>query len=233
MNLTTYDTATGDVVYTGGIIVLGTSAGSFYRVWDASRLKYWTYALSRGFVRIDVHTDTQTLTDAELVFSDTPSFVDLSVVANRRKLISASGTPAWMENNAAIAFAGQVPPVYLSVAGGLPNTFASNNGVGGPFAITFGPLTLADGPGCTRYFITEATGPAGKPQWRLSVSDDGSRTWSTLVKPRDIGATGQYKTRLRWLKMGHFRQRSIKLECTDPVRRNIIGIYLDDEQGMA
>jgi hypothetical protein len=53
------------------------------------------------------------------------------------------------------------------------------------------------------------------------------------VKPRDIGATGQYKTRLRWLKMGHFRQRSIKLECTDPVRRNIIGIYLDDEQGMA
>jgi hypothetical protein len=67
----------------------------------------------------------------------------------------------------------------------------------------------------------------------LSVSDDGSRTWSTLVKPRDIGATGEYKTRLRWLKMGHFRQRSIKLECTDPVRRNIIGIYIDDEQGMA
>jgi hypothetical protein len=231
--LNVLDTATGDTIFTGSINPEGTFAGSYYRVWDASRNAYWTYANSRGFIRINFHTDTQTLTDAELVFSDTPGFVDLSVVANRRRFIATSGTPAWMENNAAIAFAGQVPPVYLSVAGGLPNTFASNNGAGGPFAISNGPLTLAGGPGCSPYFITEAAGPTSKPQWRLSVSDDGSRTWSTLVKPRDIGATGQYKTRLRWLKMGHFRQRSIKLECTDPVRRNIIGIYLDDEQGMA
>jgi hypothetical protein len=184
-------------------------------------------------VRIDFHgTPVTTLIDAELVFSDTPSFVDLAVAANRRKFISAGGTPAWMENNAALAFAGQVPRAYLSVAGGLPNTFASNNGAGGPFGITFGPLTLAGGPGCTPYFITEAAGPAGKPQWRLSVSDDGSRTWSTLVKPRDIGVTGEYLSRLRWLKMGQFRQRSIKLECTDPIRRNIVGVYIDEEPGM-
>jgi len=74
--------------------------------------------------------------------------------------------------------------------------------------------------------------PADHPSWRLSVSDDGARTWSTLVKPRSIGRQGQYLTRLRWLKMGQARQRVIKLECTDPVRRNIVAIYQDLSQGM-
>jgi hypothetical protein len=176
----------------------------------------------------------QTLTDAELVFSDTASFMDLTVEANRRLFVSSTITPQWMTANGSVPFSGQVPPVYLSALGTDPATFANNNGAGGSFAISNGPLGLASPPpGCSPYFITEAAGPASRPQWRLSVSDDGSRTWSTLVKPRDIGVTGAYKTRLRWLKMGHFRQRSIKLECTDPVRRNIIGIYIDDEQGMA
>ena len=55
-NLHLYDTATGALLYTGSILVGGTSAGSFYHVWDSERNAYWTYALARGFVRIDFVT---------------------------------------------------------------------------------------------------------------------------------------------------------------------------------
>lgn len=97
-----------------------------------------------------------------------------------------------------------------------------------------GVITIAasGGPGCTPYVSTEEAGPAQDPEWRLTVSDDGGRTWSTLVKTRGLGRLGQYLTRVRWLKMGQARQRMIRLECTDPVRRNIIGIYIDTQQGM-
>lgn len=94
-------------------------------------------------------------------------------------------------------------------------------------------IEASPGPGCTPYFETLSAGPAADPEWRLSVSDDGDRTWSPLVKPRSMGPVGHYKTRLRWLKMGQFRQRSLMLECTDPVRRNVIGIYIDLDQGMS
>jgi hypothetical protein len=45
------DTATGDVTFTGSVSGAG---GSFFRVYDASRLSYWTYNLGAfGFTRID------------------------------------------------------------------------------------------------------------------------------------------------------------------------------------
>jgi len=173
---------------------------------------------------------TATLTDAELLFSQTVGFVDFTDANARRRFVSAGATPAWMGPNGALAFSGVTPPVYLSTTG-APEVFAQNQGSGGPFAIS-DPLAAASGPGCTPYYVTEAAGPAANPEWRLSVSDDGGRTWSTLVKPRSIGALGEYLTRLRWQKMGQSRERMIRLECTDPVRRNIIGFYLDTEHGL-
>jgi uncharacterized membrane protein len=169
------------------------------------------------------------LTDAELLFQPTVGFVDLSVVANRRKFIAAGGTPSWMGSNGALPF-DRVPAVYLTTLG-PPLDFAANNGAGGGFAPT-DTIDPTGGPGCTPYFVTEAAGPAYDPQWRLTVSDDGGRTWSTLVKPRSIGKLGEYLSRLRWLKMGQSRERMIRLECTDPIRRNIVGIYIDAGQGM-
>lgn len=181
----------------------------------------WLYVVST--------VTAKTLTDAELYFAPTGGFVDFTNDANRRLFVSGSSTPQWIGSNGAIPF-GTLPPVYLTTLG-PPTNFAQNNGSGGAFAVTqpIGPTT---GPGCTPYYVTEAAGPAANPQWRLTVSDDGGRTWSTLVKPRSIGALGQYLTRLRWLKMGQSRQRMIKLECSDPVRRNVVGIYLDVTAGM-
>jgi hypothetical protein len=186
---------------------------------------------SPGYIGVAVDTPIgETLTDSELLFQPQHGFVDLSVAATRQLFVSLSGTPQWMGVSGEIPFA-QQPAVYLTTLG-PPLDFPQNNGNGGAFVVS-GEIDPAAGPGCTPHIITEATGPAQRPQWRLTVSDDGARTWSTLVKPRDIGALGHYKTRLRWLKMGQFRQRVIKLECTDPVRRNVIGIYIDIDQGMA
>lgn len=224
------DTNTGDVIFTG--TQSGPYLDYYFQVWDASRLMWWTYSLSTfGFTRTEfIPPPSSTLTDAELVFQPGASFVDFAVEANRRKLIAVGGTPQFLGSRGEIPFAAQ-PAVYLTTLG-PPTDFAQNNGGGGAFAPT-GDIDPATGPGCTPYYFTEAAGPAADPEWRLTVSDDGSRTWSRLVKPRGIGPLGHYKTRLRWLKMGAFRQRSVKLECTDPVRRNIVGVYIDLDQGMS
>lgn len=169
------------------------------------------------------------VTDSELVFHAV--FVDLSVEANRRKFVSAEGTPQWLEPDGSLPF-NTSPSVYLTTMA-PPLDFAQNNGVGGSFPV-HGTISGAEGPGCSTYGDTSGyLPPLADPQWRLSVSDDGGRTWSRLVKPRALGQTGKYLTRLRWLKMGQFRQRSVKLESTANVRNTIVGIYIDLDQGMS
>ena len=52
-NLTLLNTTTGAIIFAGGIEVMGIAAGSLWRIWDSVRNAYWTYATSRGSVRID------------------------------------------------------------------------------------------------------------------------------------------------------------------------------------
>lgn len=174
---------------------------------------------------------TETLIDSELYFTPTTGFIDFSNPNVRRLFVSAGNGAQFLGADGARPL-GFSPSVYLTTRGGDARSFAQNNGAAGPFAVTndIEPYPLA--PGCTPYLITEAAGPASAPEWRLTVSDDGGRTWSTLVKPRHIGAEGEYLTRLRWLKLGHARERMMRLECSDPVRRNIVGVYIDAKQGM-
>lgn len=174
---------------------------------------------------------TETLIDAELYFTPTTGFVDFGNPNVRRLFVSAGNGAQFLGADGARPL-GFSPSVYLTTRGGDARSFAQNNGAAGPFAVTHSiwPYPLA--PGCTPYLVTEAAGPASAPEWRLTVSDDGGRTWSTLVKPRHIGAEGEYLTRLRWLKLGHARERMMRLECSDPVRRNIVGVYIDAKQGM-
>jgi len=171
-----------------------------------------------------------TLIDSELMFQ--PAFMDLSVEATRRLFVSSEGTPQWMERDGTLPF-NDVPAVYLTTMG-PPLEFTQNNGDGGSFPVhgVIAPWSFTT-PGCSTYIITLAETPEANPHWRLTVSDDGGRTWSRLVKPRALGATGKYLTRLRWQKMGQSRERMVRLECTDSIRNNIIGIYIDLDQGMA
>lgn len=76
--------------------------------------------------------------------------------------------------------------------------------------------------------ITEGQG--SDPQVMLRYSDDGGYTWSS-EKWRDLGKIGEFKTRARWNRLGSFRQRVLEVSISDPVRRTIMGGYVEVEGG--
>ncbi|ACI52198.1 conserved hypothetical protein [Gluconacetobacter diazotrophicus PA1 5] len=173
---------------------------------------------------------------ADLFIATPPAPVDLSVVANRRLFRSAAGGAQYPGADGSVPL-GVAPPVFLTVAPGTQvDTFANNGGSGGPFALS-GTLDAAESnpPGSTYQEVMDqaANTPVGAdPQIMLDWSDDGARTWSALRLCRSMGRQGEYLTRLRWMKLGQARQRVLRLQVTDPVRRNLIGFYLDIEAGM-
>lgn len=75
---------------------------------------------------------------ADLWFSSTPGFVDLTVESNRRKFISVTGGARNPGLGGEAPF-GVQPPVFLSRRGAA-DTFADNLGRGGPFLIVGDPL---------------------------------------------------------------------------------------------
>lgn len=72
-----------------------------------------------------------------------------------------------------------------------------------------------------------ATGQGSSPQMMLDWSDDGARTFKALQQWKSLGQTGAYLTRLRWTRLGQFRQRVLRLTVSDPVRRTIIAAHAD------
>jgi hypothetical protein len=70
-----------------------------------------------------------------------------------------------------------------------------------------------------------------KPIMRLDYSHDGGETWKPLLVARSMGAIGEYTRRLRWLNLGMSRSWVLRLTCTDPVRRVIIGTYINVAPG--
>ena len=70
------------------------------------------------------------------------------------------------------------------------------------------------------------------PNWMLDWSKDGGRTFGPQQILRSAGRIGAYLQRLRWLRLGQARQWIFRLQCTDPVRRVIIGVSVDTHSGM-
>lgn len=73
-----------------------------------------------------------------------------------------------------------------------------------------------------------ATGQGSDPQVILEWSDDGGRTWSNQYW-QSIGVIGQYEHRTRWTRLGSFRQRTMRLTFTDPVKYIVHGAFADIE----
>lgn len=75
--------------------------------------------------------------------------------------------------------------------------------------------------------VGDTTGPASDPQLLLDFSKDGGMTWQPQLMARSMGKTGEYRRRLRWISLGSSRTWVMRLRCSDPVRRVIIGTFID------
>lgn len=176
-------------------------------------------------------------TVADLWFGATQGFVDLRFTSERRKFIGEDGSTAYLGTNGERPFEVS-PPVFLTLgAAQAASHFADNLGTGTSFAISGGTLALAgSAPPAGSYTVPADVPPntpqGADPQIMLSVSDNGGRTFTLQQKWRSMGKLGEYLKRLRWLKLGQFRERQIRLEVTDPVRRNLIGFYIDVTPGL-
>lgn len=64
----------------------------------------------------------------------------------------------------------------------------------------------------------------------LRWSDDGGHTWSS-AQPRSGGASGQFKTRVVWRRLGRARIRTYEVSCSEPVPIRIIDAYINAQPG--
>lgn len=76
------------------------------------------------------------------------------------------------------------------------------------------------------------SGQGSDPQIMLDWSDDGGRTFSAQQPWQSAGKIGEYTKRLRWLRLGQFRNRVFRVTIADPVRRNIIANNADLKAGL-
>jgi len=119
------------------------------------------YGEMYNFAPAPTPTPTGLATLADLWWSATPFFVDLTVESNRRNFISTAGAAQNLGADGSAPF-GVTPPVFLS-SSGPPATFADNNGRGGAFAVSGGTLTSAGSnpPPSSELIITSKPWSAG------------------------------------------------------------------------
>lgn len=72
------------------------------------------------------------------------------------------------------------------------------------------------------------TGQGADPQIVLQWSDDSARTWSS-EQVRSFGTLGAYTQRVRWNRLGSFRDRVLRFTVSDPVKFNLFGASAEVE----
>jgi hypothetical protein len=72
--------------------------------------------------------------------------------------------------------------------------------------------------------------PAIDPKMSLRWSDDNAHTWSNSYT-RSCGKAGEYKKRVRWLRLGRARDRIFEISCSDAVGYRIVDAYLEMAPG--
>lgn len=73
-------------------------------------------------------------------------------------------------------------------------------------------------------------GYGSDPQAMLQWSDDGGNTWSN-ESWASIGRIGEYLTRVRWRRLGSFRQRIFKITITEPIPVVVLSAFIEVESG--
>lgn len=212
----------------------------------ANNVNIWAWDVS-GVISTGIHP---TLGDAWI--SNTPSFVDLSVTANRRRFIDSQMLPVDLGDTGTLPF-GYQPAMYMSIRpGGVATDILTNRGVGGgtwgysqnpPTFQTDGvclaiPVPPNGGGGTTPppvpgalalddvIAIDETHHEVASAQIFLDWSDDrGHRFGSPVGQP--IGQTGEYLTVAQWQRLGYARDRILRVTWSVPVRTALQGAFIE------
>ncbi len=70
-----------------------------------------------------------------------------------------------------------------------------------------------------------ATGQGSNPQMMIGISKDGGRNWSESFVT--MGKIGEYRARARRYRLGTSRDWIFRIRITDPIKRVVIGAYID------
>ncbi len=58
---------------------------------------------------------------------------------------------------------------------------------------------------------------------RMQYSDDGQPNFSNWDE-QPIGEVGQYALRITWTRLGSYRQRVYRLQCSSPRKRDMLAL---------
>jgi hypothetical protein len=187
---------------------------------------------------------------ADAWISHTPDFVDLSVEANRRRFINRNLTPVDLGDTGTNPF-GFLPALYMSVrSGGVPTDLGINRGVGGgtwnfsgggaegtvPTFQAPGSCTLPIPPEVLRLAMDDVvcTIEPDLEQNLISLrwSDNRGHSYGSPVS-KNIGAVGQYRTSLQWLRLGYARDRMFEVSWSVPMPTALKGCWFDAAPGQS
>lgn len=76
----------------------------------------------------------------------------------------------------------------------------------------------------------DGSGQGDNPEIMLQTSIDGGKTYSNEMR-QPIGAIGNYETEVFWTGIGYGRSLITKVKISDPVRKRIVGAYINQDIG--
>lgn len=157
---------------------------------------------------------------ADMFLTSTGAFVDLTVEANRRKFISVTGGARNLGLTGQFPF-GITPPVFLTRRG-APDTFAANNGRGGPFIVSGGTLAAGatDPTGSTTSSSTFTLPSSGR-----GVLGDYRNGNLYAFNPATLTDNG---TSRRWLR----RWRALSTDTIQAVKFSWLNITMETGAGV-
>lgn len=171
--------------------------------------------------------------------SNTPGFVDLSTISNRRKFINGDMTPADLGAIGTNPF-GYQPAMYMSIRpGGAPTDILNNLGVsGGTWGYAGSAPTFQTDGTCLAIpapppklamddLAVFAVAPALESERIfLDWSDDRGHSYGNPVG-QAIGARGAYLRSLQWQRLGYARDRVFRLTWSVPVKTALQGAFIE------
>ncbi len=181
---------------------------------------------------------------ADLFIGVPATFFDLTLAANRRKFINSNLTPVDLGTDASSVL-GASPPMYLTVRpGGVANDFGNNDGTGEAFTISVPPLAfqaagtcvVAAPPVIPKLAMDDVvcTIEPDLEQNLISLrwSDNRGHSYGSPVS-KNIGAVGQYRTSLQWLRLGYARDRMFEVSWSVPMPTALKGCWFDAAPGQS